>query len=306
MSTNTNSTANKAQFIFELSQSIKRLEQESKANRDRTDELESFMNAEFNVVKEAQAKQQQGLDRLSDGLKALGARVAALEEWRDSVVGQRLEHVEKKFADVATAMEQRLGEAAKQREEGTWGIFNKKFAAAQEDNMHERELVAQTWNAEFKTLQERVTKDMTERLAEFTAAGKSFRDNVKTIEKLNADTKKVDALMDRLTEELAKFETLRKETIAKVASGKLFVESAPTTESGKALAEIQRLRTVAEQQKESVSAAIAKLNIDYRDLSERLSSEMYFFKKKLFVYLFVCFCWFYYYYYYFILLFVFC
>ena len=273
MSTN---TSTKAQFIFELSQSVKRLEQETKANRDRTDELESHMKAEFTAVKDAQEKHHQGLLKLNEGLKALSARIASLEEWRDKVVGKDLEHVEKKFAQVAAAMEQRLESNIKEREAGTWGIFNKKFSAEKEDHMRERERVAQTWTAEFKGLQERISKEMEGKLAEFTAAGKSFRDNAKTIEKVNADSKKVNALLARLTDELSKFEVLRKETMSKIASGKLFVESSPVSESGKIMAEIQKLSAEVAKQKDSVVVAIDKINKDHLELSEKLSSEMYF------------------------------
>ena len=277
-------TSTKAQFIFELSQSVKRLEQETKANRDRTDELESHMNAEFAAVKEVQDKHHQGLLKLNEGLKALSARVASLEDWRDNVVGKNLEHVEKKFAQVAAAMEQRLEDNIKEREAGTWGIFTKKFSAEKENNMKEREIVAQTWSAEFKGLQERISKEMGEKLAEFNAAGKSFRDNAKTIEKVNADSKKVNALLARLTDELAKFEVLRKETISKIASGKLFVESSPVSESGKIMAEVQKLNAEVAKQKDSVVVAIDKINKDHLELSEKLSSEMY-----LFLYIFIFF-----------------
>lgn len=275
MSTNTNTnTAAKAQFIFELSQSIKRLEQESKTNRERTDDLESRMTAEFTSVKEAQNKQQQGLLKLNEGLKSLSARISSLEDWRDNVVGKNLEHVEKKFAQVAAAMEQRLEDNIKLREAGTWGIFNKKFDAEKEDNIHERDIVAQTWSAEFKRHQERVSKDMEERLAEFTSAGKAFRESAKTIEKVNSDSKKVNSLLERLTDELSKFEVLRKETIAKIASGKLFVESSPTSESGKIIAEMQKLSVEAARQKESVEMAIDKLNKDHKEFSDKIFSEM--------------------------------
>lgn len=275
MSTNTNTaTATKAQFIFELSQSIKRLEQESKTNRERTDDLESRMTAEFTSVKEAQNKQQQGLLKLNEGLKSLSARISSLEDWRDNVVGKNLEHVEKKFAQVAAAMEQRLEDNIKLREAGTWGIFNKKFDAEKEDNIHERDIVAQTWSAEFKRHQERVSKDMEERLAEFTSAGKAFRESAKTIEKVNSDSKKVNSLLERLTDELSKFEVLRKETIAKIASGKLFVESSPTSESGKIIAEMQKLSAEAARQKESVEMAIDKLNKDHKEFSDKIFSEM--------------------------------
>lgn len=275
MSTNTNTnTAAKAQFIFELSQSIKRLEQESKTNRERTDDLESRMTAEFTSVKEAQNKQQQSLLKLNEGLKSLSARISSLEDWRDNVVGKNLEHVEKKFAQVAAAMEQRLEDNIKLREAGTWGIFNKKFDAEKEDNIHERDIVAQTWSAEFKRHQERVSKDMEERLAEFTSAGKAFRESAKTIEKVNSDSKKVNSLLERLTDELSKFEVLRKETIAKIASGKLFVESSPTSESGKIIAEMQKLSVEAARQKESVEMAIDKLNKDHKEFSDKIFSEM--------------------------------
>lgn len=274
MSSTTTATTTKAQFIFELSQSIKRLEQESKFNRERTDDLETRMNAEFNSVKETHAKQHQAITKLSETLGSLDARIASLEEWRDSVVGKNLEHVEKKFKEVAAAMERQLEDNIKLREAGTWGIFNKKFEAEKEDHMHERDIVAKTWSAEFKGLQERIGKEMGERLVDFNNAVKTFKESSKTIEKVNSDSKKVNSLMDKLTDELAKFETLRKETIAKIATGKLFVESAPTTESGRILAEVQKLTDEAARQKEAIESAIDKINKDHKELCDKLSSEM--------------------------------
>ncbi|KAH3766376.1 hypothetical protein Pelo_1761 [Pelomyxa schiedti] len=205
-STTPSTTANKAQFLFELGQELKRVSDTQVADRRAA---EAHAN-EFRKSLDGLSASVEGLnDQLREvrsEMAALTQRVTTLEHKFDSTVGTNAERIHELLKVAHSAQEQRLNTEAKEREQSLWGIFLKKYETQAAQNAEERRDMEETFQKSFFEHQSAIKQQLALGIQDVNSTLKQLKETLKKTERMETALKKSETVTERFESQIRRLD----------------------------------------------------------------------------------------------------